>query len=98
MLKKTWNILKNKYAITLVLMASWLLFFDKNDFVSQMDLASRLKQLNSEKGYYVDEIQKSRSDLNELKTNPKNLEKFAREKYMMKKDNEEVFILVENKQ
>lgn len=98
MLRKTWNIASNKYLITLALLMSWLLFFDKNDIMSQVQLTRKLDQLNNEKKYYRQEVEKNKADLNELKTNPHNLEKFARENYMMKKDNEDVFVIVQEKQ
>ena len=96
-LKIIFSFIRNKYVVTLFALVSWLIFFDKNDVVSQMNLSKRLKQLNDEKQYYLAEIEKTKSDMKELMTNPKNLEKFAREKYLMKKDNEDIFVIVEEK-
>ncbi len=95
MLKKIIPYIKNKYSLTLIAFAIWISFFDKNDLVSQMDLRKEVKKLETERLYFVTEINKNKVDLKELKTNPKNLEKFAREKYLMKKDNEDVFVLIE---
>lgn len=95
MLKKTFNILKNKYLITSVALIVWLLFFDKNDILSQVDLTRKLKALEEERDYYAKEIGRNKQDMMELKTNPKNLEKFAREKYLMKRPNEDIFVIVE---
>lgn len=53
-----------------------------------------LGKLEDDKAFYQEEIQKTIADLEELKSNPKSLEKFAREKYLMKKDNEELFVIV----
>lgn len=75
---------------------TWIAFFDKNDFMSQYELRKKLQQLRTEQQYYLDEIVKSKNDMNELRTNPSNLEKFAREKYLMKKDNEEIFVIVKD--
>lgn len=97
MIKKIFVLLKNKYLITLMGILVWLMFFDKNDIVSQIDLTKKLHQLEDEKKYFIDEIAKSKSDMIELETNPKNLERFAREKYLMKKDNEDIFVIVEEK-
>ncbi len=94
-MKKNLKYIKNKYIITTTAFFVWLLFFDRNDVVSQVELTQKLNELNKEKQYYVEEISKNRQDMMELKTNPKNLEKFAREKYLMKKDNEEIFVIVE---
>ena len=54
-----------------------------------------LQKLEDEKEFYQEEIKQIRADLEELKTDPATLEKFAREKYLMKKDNEELFVIVE---
>ena len=88
---------RNKYVISSLTLLAWLIFFDKNDMVSQRNLSKKLNQLNDEKQYYLTEIQKTKADMQELMTNPKNLEKFAREKYLMKKDNEDIFVIVEEK-
>lgn len=64
--------------------------------MSQYELRQKLHQLRAERNYYQDEIGKSKNDMNELRTNPANLEKFAREKYLMKKDNEEIFVIVKD--
>ena len=56
---------------------------------------SNLKELRREKAYYIEEIKSDSVKLNELKTNIKNLEKFAREQYLMKRDNEDIFIVIE---
>ncbi|MBI2269037.1 MAG: septum formation initiator family protein [Bacteroidetes bacterium] len=94
MLKKTLPYIKNKYTLTLLAFVVWVSFFDKNDLLSQMELRKEVKKLEGEKNYFVTEIGKNKSDMKDLMTNPKNLEKFAREKYLMKKDNEDVFVLV----
>lgn len=75
----------------------WLLFFDKNDFFTQRDLSIQLKKLYDEKRYYLNEIEKNKIAADELKNNMQSLERFAREKYWMKKDNEEVYIIVNKK-
>ena len=57
-----------------------------------------LNKLEEEREFYQGEIKQIRADLKELKTNPKTLEKFAREKYLMKKDEEEIFVIVEGEE
>ena len=74
----------------------WVTFFDKDDVLSQYQLTQKLKELRTDRNYYQTEIEKSKNDMNELRTNPANLEKFAREKYLMKKDNEEIFVIVKD--
>lgn len=88
------KIIKNKYFLTIIGIIVWLLFFDKNDVVTQMDLIKKRNKLQKEKEYYISEIENNKINLSELQTNTKSLEVFAREKYLMKKDNEEVFVFV----
>jgi cell division protein FtsB len=91
---KTILLLKNKYLITVVAMVVWLMFFDKNDVFTQRELIVKCEKLQKEKEYYLTEISSHRQQLHELKTNKKSLETFSREKYLMKKDNEDVFVFV----
>ncbi|MBK9285558.1 MAG: septum formation initiator family protein [Sphingobacteriaceae bacterium] len=88
------KVFKNKYFLTCVAILAWLLFFDKNDVFSQWELIQKCKKLEKERNYYIHEIAENRFHLNELATNKKSLETFAREKYLMKKDNEDVFVFV----
>ena len=72
----------------------WVAFFDRNDLITQISTRHKLHKLENEKQYYLDEISNNKESLNELMTNMQNLEKFGREKYLMKKDNEDVFVFV----
>lgn len=95
-MKKLWAVLKNKYLITVVIMAVWLLFFDKNDIFSQYDRHQQVKKLENEANYFRSEIEQNKKELKELQSDPKQLEKFAREHYLMKKDSEDIFVIVED--
>ena len=86
----------NKYFISIVAVIIWITFFDKDDLLSQYQLTQKLQQIKAERNYYLTEIEKSKKDMNELRTNPANLEKFAREKYLMKKDDEDIFVIVKD--
>ncbi|HET6226899.1 MAG TPA: septum formation initiator family protein [Bacteroidia bacterium] len=94
-MKKIVPFLKNKYLLTLVGLTIWVLFFDKNDLKTQIEFRREVKKLEEERNYYARENAQITSDLKELTTNPKTVEKFAREKYLMKRDNEDIFIIVE---
>ncbi|HKZ67919.1 MAG TPA: septum formation initiator family protein [Chitinophagaceae bacterium] len=87
--------LKNKYLIALGVFAVILLFFDKNDVFTQSARKRQLKDLQESKQYYTNRIATERKELEELKSNPGTLEKYAREKYLMKRDNEDLFIIPE---
>jgi len=86
--------IKNRYFISIMVFIVWLTFFDKNDFVTQYSYRKQLNELNKDKAYYTDEIAKNKKELFELMSDSIQLEKFAREKYLMKKDNEEIFVIV----
>ncbi|HUH17845.1 FtsB family cell division protein [Albibacterium sp.] len=88
------NIVKNKYVIASLAFIVWMLFFDRNDLSSQYHYQSQLKELQQEKEFYTKEIEKVENDLNDLTSDPKKLQKFAREKYFMKKENEDVYVII----
>lgn len=88
------KVIKNKYFLTITGIIVWLLFFDKNDVFTQYELIDRCRKLNKEKEYYISEIENNKLSLQELRTNKKSLETFSREKYLMKRDNEDVFVFV----
>ncbi|WP_134090992.1 septum formation initiator family protein [Olivibacter sp. XZL3] len=91
------NIAKNKYLIATIAFVVWMLFFDRNDIASQYKYRSQLKGLKTEKEFYINEIAIVKKDLEELTSNLTRLQKFAREKYLMKKDNEDIFIIENSK-
>jgi cell division protein DivIC len=87
--------LKNKYFISFAAFCVVLLFLDKNDFFTQYDRRNELKELQQSKQYYTTQVAAERKELEALKNNPATVEKYAREKYLMKRDNEEVFLVSE---
>ena len=87
------SILTNKYLITGIAFAIWMLFFDRNDIKLQLKRIYELKKLQESEKVMDKQITDSKLELNLLKTDPETLEKYAREKYMMKKDNEDLFII-----
>ena len=91
------HLLKNKYVLVTVAFLVWLLAFDQNDLHSQYQYYSQVKDLEKQRDYLLKQTQQVNTDLQELKTNPAQLEKFAREKYLMKKDNEDIFVIVPKK-
>lgn len=93
--KKILPYVKNKYILTILIFIIWLLFFDRNNLIDRARELSHLRQLEKDKKYYIERIDKDSKRLEQLKTNNKNLEKFAREQYLMKKENEDIFVIVE---
>jgi len=87
--------LYNRYMFTFLGFLVWLTFFDKHDFILQHSYTNKLNDLKHERDYYTEQIEKNKAEMQELFTNNRNLEKFAREKYYMKRDNEDVFVFVD---
>jgi len=85
----------NRYTLTFVGFLVWMTFFDRNDFILQHSYRQKLKALRTERDYFEKEIEKNKTTITELFTNSKNLERYARERYFMKKDNEDVFVFVD---
>ncbi len=95
MWNKILRVLKNKYFIVSIAFLVWLVFFDQNNIISQIKLSRKLKQLQQQKEYYQLEIRNNEGATLELINDTDQLEKYAREKYLMKKDNEDLFIIEE---
>lgn len=67
---------------------------DHNDIFVQIDRQRQLKELTASKDYYEQQIEQTKKNLSNLENNPEAIEKYAREKYLLKKDNEDVFVVV----
>ncbi|MEI2739060.1 MAG: septum formation initiator family protein [Chitinophagaceae bacterium] len=88
--------IKNKYFISFAAFCVVILFLDKNDVMTQLDRRKELRELQQSKRYYTAQIASERKELQAIETNPAAVEKIAREKYFMKRDNEEIFLVSEN--
>jgi cell division protein FtsB len=99
LLSAAFRFLRNKYLLSFTAFVLWILFFDKNDFFAQHERRQELEELEQSKAYYTQQIAEIKQFSNDLKSNPAAIEKFAREKYKMKRDSEDLFIVkfVENK-
>jgi len=93
-MKRLLDLIKNKFFLVTVAFLVWMIFFDKNDLFSQYQYHQQVTKLKQERDFYKTQTDQVNKDLDELTTNPEKLEKFAREKYLMKKDNEDVFVIV----
>ena len=88
------KLFKNFYFISAFVFLLWLLVFDSNDIFTQMGLSKKKSELESQKEFYEDKILEVKNDRESLLTDDEQLEKLAREKYLMKKDSEDVYIIV----
>ena len=95
MLDKIPSFLKNKYVLVLIAALVWLMFFDQNNLIQQYRHSRQLRQFEAEKQYYLHEIAHDSLALEKLKNDPDELERYAREKYLMKRENEDIFIIPE---
>lgn len=92
--KKNWyKYILNKYVIVGVAFAVWMIFFDQNSYLLHRDLDEDIVELNEERSFLKSEIETEDSELKRLKKNPEEFEKLAREKYLMKRENEDIFII-----
>lgn len=91
--KNRWlRIITNKYFIIIVLFAVWMLFFDSNSFLIHNELNQEIDGLKKNKEFYEAEIQKDRTFMEKL-DDKEEMERFAREAYYMKKENEDIYII-----
>ncbi len=91
------GLFSHKYFLVSACFLIWMLFFDRNDLLSQYEYRTQLNKFQEEKEFYITQIEQVKKDLDELTTNKERLEKFAREKYLMKKDNEDVYVVIREK-
>jgi len=93
--KKLKSVLLNKYLIVFLFFAVFVTFFDEHNLINRWKSTQKINQLEEELKFYQDEIKSTRQKKNELESNKENLEKFAREQYLMKTENEDIFIIKE---
>ena len=95
MFTKILRIIINKYTITLVAFGVWMVFFDSSSVLNRMRYRDKLNSLKQEKHFYLEEIKKDSILSQKLLSDTSEIEKFARENYLMKKDKEDVFLVID---
>jgi cell division protein FtsB len=86
--------LKNKFVLTGTGFIVWMLFFDNQDLITtHIRHRHELEKLEASRTFYTAETETIRQELKMLESDPALLEKYAREKYRMKRDNEDLFII-----
>ena len=98
MWKRIIHIVLNKYFLTILAFLVWLIFFDSNNVSLRMKLKNQLQELQEERKFYLDEIRHDSLLIQDILTDTAELERFAREKYLMKKPQEDVFLVVDTSQ
>lgn len=97
---KAWNLPKiflNKYVFTAFIFAVWMTFFDQNNLFTQIKRKTELSEARRKNNYYKEESAKLQKQITSLLSDKKALEKYAREKYYMKKPDEDVFVIRQEK-
>jgi cell division protein FtsB len=89
------KVITNKFFIASVLFLVWIVFFDENSIVSHQKNKRQLNELTRQKEYYIGRIASDKQKLEDLNAGKEELEKFAREQYLMSKPDEDVFIVID---
>lgn len=86
------RVLGNRYVLVILFVTVWLLFLDNYSYLEHKVLDEQIEELEENKQYYIQEIKKDSTAIKQL-NNPDQIEKYAREKYYMKRDNEDIYII-----
>ena len=87
----------NRYFILTLAFAVWMIFFDQNSFFVHRELDKQIKLLEVDESYYQEHLDTEAEKLNQLNSNPAEIERIAREKHFLKKDDEDIFIIQQEK-
>ena len=87
--------IRNPYLLFSIGFLTWMLFFDSEDLITQYRVWGQLKKLKEDRAYYLERIEEINRDREELMTQEELLEKFAREKYYMKRPTEDLYVFVD---
>jgi len=89
------KLIRWRYRLLLGFFALWMILFDSNNVFFRLEIRNEIAELEEQESYYIEEIEKARTEREHLFGDLRNLERFAREHYLMKKENEDLFIIVE---
>lgn len=93
-IKKIWKILRNPFIFSTAFFIVWVSFFDNDNIISHFKQRKELNRLLEQKKYYTGEIEKNKTLLHQLTSNVSDLERYGREKYLMKKEHEDLFLVI----
>ncbi len=95
--KTTWfKCFVNKYVLISSLFVFWMLFFDDASLTQHITIDNEIEELKEDRDFYKDKLNEVKAELKKVKEDPESIEKIARERFYMKKDNEDIFILVDD--
>jgi cell division protein DivIC len=87
------NVIRNKYLLTILVFGVWMAFFDQNKYNNQRRLQDSLNRLEAQKAFFIREIEENKNMTEALSTDSTLMEKYAREKYLMKRPNEVIYLI-----
>lgn len=87
------TLVRNPYVVSVLIFLLWMTFIDDDNLITSHRYSQKIEELSEEKESLLNGIEQDRREMKELKSNSETLEKFAREKYFMKKDDEVIFII-----
>ncbi|GGE97148.1 Septum formation initiator [Chishuiella changwenlii] len=87
----------NRYFILTVAFLVWMFFFDQNSFFVHRELDKQIRLLENDEEYFQENLDRETEKLNQLNNNPAEIERIAREQHFLKKDDEDIFIIQEEK-
>lgn len=90
--RKFIKLISNKYFIILLLFLVWMFFFDENSYLNHRELNQEINKLEDANDYYREEVKGDSNVINNL-NNPDSLERYAREQYKMKRENEDIYLI-----
>ena len=93
--KSLFKTITNKYLFAFLVFSVWMIFLDEHNILFLRQNINKLKKYRVEVNYYNEKIAADSTRLKELRSSSKNLEKFAREQFLMKKKNEDIFLVIE---
>ncbi len=96
MWQKIPSFFRNKYFLVFLVVLIWLVFFDTHSFIHQWRMSRQLNELKTERDFYREQITRDSLAIEELTGDPDALERYAREKYLMKREGEDVYVIVED--
>lgn len=89
------SLAKNKFLIAGIAFICWMVFFDRYDLPTQYGFQQEKSKLEHERDFYTTEVSTIEKSIKDVQYNQSEIQRIAREKYKMKKDNEDVFVIME---
>lgn len=85
---------KNRYFLACFIFLMYISFFDRNSIINQIEQKAEIRELKRQTEFYQKEIEATKKSLHDLSTNYQTMENYARENFLMKKDNEDIFLVI----